>query len=514
MTTTRKSRVTAIVAVGVAVTMALSGCVSWFLPPKASSTSVPTGEDVAADLTPFYTQVLDWKSCGNGMQCATAKAPMDWAHPATDSIDLALVRQPATSGHAMGSLLVNPGGPGGSGYDFVMDSVSYATDKKLQANYDIVGFDPRGVNHSTPVKCYQDPAELDAYIYDITPGVVGSDEWIAAAAAANKKFGERCLELTGPLLGFVDTPSAARDLDMLRAILGDKKLNYLGYSYGTLLGQVYADIFPGKTGRLVLDGAVDPAADDFAGTATQAVGFENALKAFLADCKTADDCPFTGSTDESLTEIRALLDSLDASPLANSDGRKLGSSAMFTAIILPLYNKDNWQYLRQLFTSVFKGDPSYAFQLADSYNGRKPGGTYSDNQTEAFISINCLDAHGDGNVQQMRDEAAQLKQLAPVFGPQMSYGGTGCPNWPVPAKRDRVAIVAPGSADILVVGTTNDPATPYSWAQAVAASLQHGHLITYHGEGHTAYNKSNGCVNDAVDNFFVNGTVPASDPMC
>lgn len=510
----RNSRITALVAVAAAVTLTLSGCVSWFLPPTAGTTSTPTGEDVAADLIPFYTQVLEWKSCGNGMQCSTAKAPRDWANPATDSIELALVRQPATSGHPMGSLLVNPGGPGGSGYDFVMDSVDYATDTTLQSNFDIVGFDPRGVNHSTPVKCYTDPAELTSYIYDITPGVIGSDEWIAAAAAANKKFGERCLDLTGPLLGFVDTPSAARDLDMLRAILGDKKLNYLGYSYGTLLGQVYAELFPGKTGRLVLDGAVDPAADDFEGTATQAVGFESALKAFLEDCKTAKDCPFTGSTDDSLGEIRALLDNLDASPMTNADGRQLGSSAMFTAIILPLYNEDNWQYLRQLFASVFEGDASYAFQLADSYNGRNPDGTYADNQTEAFISINCLDAHGDGNVQQMRDEAAQLKQLAPVFGPQMSYGGTGCPNWPVPAKRDRTPIAAPGSADILVVGTTNDPATPYKWAQTVASTLEHGHLITYHGEGHTAYNKSNSCVNDAVDNFFVKGTVPSADPLC
>ncbi|MEP6481735.1 MAG: alpha/beta hydrolase [Rhodoglobus sp.] len=509
------SRVAALIAVGVAVTMALSGCVSWFMPPTAaSSTSSPTGENVAADLKPFYDQVLQWKSCNSGMQCTTAKAPMDWANPATATIELALIRQPAKSGKPMGSLLVNPGGPGGSGYDFIKDSVDYATDATLQANYDIVGFDPRGVNRSTPVKCYTSPAELDSYLYDITPGVIGSDEWIAASAAANKKFGERCLELTGQLLGFVDTPSAARDLDMLRAILGDTKLNYLGYSYGTLLGAVYAELFPGKTGHLVLDGAVDPAADDFEGTATQAVGFESALKAFLEDCKTAKDCPFSGSTQDDLDQIRALLDSLDASPIANSDGRQLGSSAMFTAIILPLYNKDNWQYLRQLFASVFSGQASYAFQLADSYNGRNSDGTYSDNQTEAFISINCLDAHGDGNVQAMRDEAVKLKQLAPVFGPQMSYGGTGCPNWPVPAKRDRVAITAPGSADILVVGTTNDPATPYKWAQAVAASLQHGHLITYHGEGHTAYNKSNSCVNNAVDDFFVKSTVPATDPKC
>jgi pimeloyl-ACP methyl ester carboxylesterase len=502
------------VAIAAAVLLPLSGCVSWFLPPTASSTSTPTNEDVAADLKPFYTQVLHWSACGNGKQCATAEAPLDWSDPAAGSIDLALVRQTATTGNRLGSLLVNPGGPGGSGYDFVLDSVDFATDERLQANYDIVGFDPRGVNRSTPVTCYQSPAELDAYIYNILPGAPGSDEWLAAASAATKAFGERCLELTGPLLGLVDTPSAARDLDMLRAILGDQKLNYLGYSYGTLLGSVYADLFPGKAGRLVLDGAVDPAASDFDQTAAQAKGFEGALIAFLEDCATAEDCPFAGSVDDSLAEIRALLDSLDASPLANDDGRQLGSGAMFTAIILPLYNEDNWQFLRQLFGSVLQGDASYAFQLADNYNGRNPDGTYRDNQTEAFISINCLDEHGDGNVETMRREAELLKELAPVFGPQMSWGGTGCPNWPVPAKRDREKIVAPGSPDILVVGTTNDPATPYDWAVTLADTLENGHLVTYTGEGHTAYNKSNSCVNDAVDDFLVDGTVPSSDPNC
>lgn len=509
-----RHRTAAAAAVAMAVLMPLSGCVSWFMPPAANTTSTPTGEDVVAGLAPFYTQILKWSNCDGGMQCSTATAPLDWSDPGGESIELALVRQPATSSARVGSLLVNPGGPGGSGVDFVKDSVDYATDQRLQSSFDIVGFDPRGVNRSTPVTCYSDPAELDSYLYDILPGTPGSDDWIAAAADSTRLFGERCLELTGPLLGNVDTISAARDLDMLRAILGDTTLNYLGYSYGTLLGQVYADLFPDKTGRLVLDGAVDPASDDFEGTVTQAQGFESALRAFLEDCRSAKDCPFPGPVDASMTTIRALLVSLDASPIASDDGRDLGSSAMFTAIILPLYNADNWVSLRELFTSVFQGDASYAFQLADTYNGRDSDGSYAENQTEAFISINCLDAHGDGDIAQMRAEAAELARLAPVFGPQMSWGGTGCPNWPVPAKRDRAPIVATGSADILVVGTTNDPATPYTWAQTVAATLEKGHLVTYDGEGHTAYNKSNDCVNDAVDEFLINGTVPATDPLC
>lgn len=502
------------VAVLLAGTLLLTGCVQWFLPPQVSSTSTPTDEQVDAQLEPYYRQVLTWEPCGNGMQCTTAEAPLDWAEPDGERIELSLVRQPATTGNRLGSLLINPGGPGGSGYDFVLDSVDFATDERLQAAYDIVGFDPRGVNRSTPVSCYEDPAELDSYIYDLYPGLPGSEEWLVAARETSTSFGERCLELTGPLLGNVDTPSAARDLDMLRAVLGDEKLNYLGYSYGTLLGQVYAELFPHKTGRLVLDGAVDPAASDFEGTATQARGFEGALDAFLEDCSAAGDCPFGGSVQQSRQQIRALLDTLDRSPLVNDDGRQLSSSAMFTAIILPLYNQSNWPYLRQLFADVFAGDPAYAFELADNYNGRNPDGTYRDNQTEAFIAINCLDEHGDGDVEQVRTEAEQLRELAPVFGPQMSWGGVGCSTWPVPAKRERVPIVAEGSADILVIGTTNDPATPYEWAVTVADTLASGHLVTYDGEGHTAYNKSNACINDVIDAFLVDGTVPTDDPRC
>jgi len=508
------TRLVGVTSVALALSLVLSGCVSWFMPPASSSTSTPTGESVAAELERFYGQVLEWSTCGDALQCATAIAPVDWEDPDGDTIELALVRQTARGNNRIGSLLVNPGGPGGSGFDFIADSVDYATSEALQSQFDVVGFDPRGVNRSTPVSCYSDPAELDEYIYSITPGERGSDEWIAASTEASAQFAQRCSEETGPLLGFVDTPSAARDLDMLRAALGDTTLNFLGYSYGTLLGQVYAEIFPDKTGRLVLDGAVDPAASEFEATKAQAQGFEGALDAFLQDCAGASDCPFTGSVDQSRALIRTLLDRLDASPLNNVDGRELGSATMFTAIILPLYSQDNWAYLRQLFTTVMQGDASIAFDLADSYNGRGPDGNYLENQTEAFIAINCLDARQPADNARMREQAAELAIAAPIFGPQMSYGDPGCATWPVEAKRERVAIAAPGAADMLVIGTTNDPATPYEWAEKVADNLDSGHLITYNGEGHTAYNKSNACVNSAVEDFLLKGVVPGADPNC
>ncbi|GAA1224858.1 alpha/beta hydrolase [Rhodoglobus aureus] len=513
-TRSARARLFGVTSAALAVSLMLSGCVSWFMPPASNLTSTPTEEAVAPGLERFYQQVLEWANCGDALQCATAVAPVDWENPEGDTIELALVRQTARGNDRIGSLLVNPGGPGGSGFDFVADSVDYATSEALQSQFDVVGFDPRGVNRSTPVSCYSDPAELDEYIYSITPGEKGSDEWIAASTETAAQFAQRCLEETGPFLGFVDTPSAARDLDMLRAALGDTTLNYLGYSYGTLLGQVYAELFPEKTGRLVLDGAVDPAASEFEGTKAQAQGFEGALDAFLEDCAGASDCPFTGSTEQSRASIRTLLDRLDKSPLTNTDGRQLGSGTMFTAIILPLYSQGNWAYLRQLFTTVMQGDASIAFDLADSYNGRGPDGSYAENQTEAFIAINCLDAREPADVARMHEQAAELAVAAPIFGPQMSYGDPGCATWPVEAKRDRVAISAPGAADMLVIGTTNDPATPYEWAQTVAGNLDSGHLITYNGEGHTAYNKSNECVNSAVEDFLLTGVVPAVDPNC
>ncbi|MEX1078506.1 MAG: alpha/beta hydrolase [Homoserinimonas sp.] len=500
------------IATVLACAVVLSGCLPW-LGDATPLTSTPTGEKVTADLQPFYDQVLEWSACEDGFQCATADAPLDWDDPERETIELALIRKVGT-GERLGSLLINPGGPGASGFEFVRDSLDYAVSAQLQSSYDIVGFDPRGVNKSSAVDCYDDPDELTAFLYDLSPGEVGSEAWIDDIEQSSAEFGRACLEHTGELLGYVDTVSAARDLDLLRAILGDTELNYLGYSYGTLLGATYADLYPDNTGRLVLDGAVDPATTDFEVTAIQAQGFESALRAYLADCMTGTECPFRGSVDLAMDDIRALFDSLDASPLRAGDGRQLGSSAMFNALILPLYSSTTWPYLNDLFVDVMNGRADFAFQLADSYYGRNDDGTFGDNSTEAFIAVNCLDYVSTSTRETLQQEAEELARLAPVLGPQMSYGGTSCSEWPFEANRLRVPIAASGSGPIVVVGTTNDPATPYTWAQSLADQLENGHLVTYNGEGHTAYNKSNSCVNDAVDRYFIDGTVPETDPLC
>jgi pimeloyl-ACP methyl ester carboxylesterase len=498
--------------------LVLAGCVPPIFPfqqHKATSTTSTPAPDtgVSPDLKPYYTQTLHWTTCGN-FQCTDAKAPLDWKSPAEGSISLALIRQPA-KGKKLGSLLVNPGGPGGSGYDFVQQSVNYAVDSTLQQNYDIVGFDPPGVGHSTEVKCY-DPKQMDSYLYDITPGTVGSDAWIAAQEKLATQFGQACKKNTGALLDNVDTVTAARDLDLLRAVLGDKKLTYLGYSYGTYLGTIYAKLYPKNVGRMVLDGALDPAASNFEVTKVQSEGFESALRAYLQDCITNNkQCPFKGDTvDSAMQTIGNLLASVQASPIRNSDGRELGANSLLTAIIYPLYDASAWPVESQMFASVMKGDAGEAFQLADEYNGRNSNGTYQDNSTEAFMAINCLDYSYNDDPAVMHEQAAELDKAAPTIGPYFGYGDISCATWPYKTTVQRGPVHAPGTPPIIVVGTTNDPATPYVWAQNLAKELDSGHLVTYHGQGHTAYNKSNSCVNDAVDNYFVHGTVPAKDPMC
>ncbi|WP_166866458.1 alpha/beta hydrolase [Salinibacterium sp. ZJ70] len=495
----------------------LTGCVSWFQGNRAPTTSTPTLEQVDAALEPFYHQVVSWTGCGGGLQCASVTAPMDWDDPAGATISLALARQYATGGEPRGSLLVNPGGPGASGVEFVRESLDYSASEALRREYSVVGFDPRGVGASTAVSCASDSRELDAFFYgdlrEITAAPEGSDEWIAASRAEAQAFGSACLEHTGDLLAHVDTVSAARDLDLLRAVLGDEKLTYLGFSYGTYLGATYAELFPDRAGRLVLDGAIDPSTSEADVTLTQARGFEAALDAYLTDCLGREGCPFSGSVEAARATIADLLAQLDENPPAAEDGRLLWAGTMTTAIILPLYNESNWTFLDDLFSETLDGGTETAFFLADYYNDRGAGGRYTSNSSEAFVAINCLDYASDGDPERMRAQAAVLAAEAPIFGPWMSYGGTTCAEWPFVSDKERREIHAPGAPDILVVGTTGDPATPYEWAVALADQLDRGHLVTFQGEGHTAYAASE-CVTDVVDAFLISGTVPADDPMC
>ncbi|MGR0220600.1 alpha/beta hydrolase [Agromyces sp. ZXT2-6] len=499
-------------AIAAAGALVLTGCtIPGFLQSEPER-SEPTGESVDAELEPFYSQVLEWQSCDD-FQCTTVTAPLDWDDPSAGETELALIRQTARGGDRIGSLLVNPGGPGGSGYDFIAESIDFAVGPELQQRYHVVGFDPRGVGRSTPVQCF-DAARMDEYLFGIPEAERGTDAWIAEVGAAAQEFGAACAEGTGELLGNVDTVSAARDLDLLRAVLGDDELHFLGYSYGTFLGATYAGLYPDRVGRLVLDGAIDPSASNDEVTQAQAIGFEKALRAYLADCLTGSDCPFSGTVDDAADEVARLLASVEQSPIRGSDGRYLGADSLVTAIIFPLYSAESWSYLSEMFESVMFGEADTALAFADLYYGRESGGTYRDNSTEAFRAVNCLDYTYDADVSSMRESAAELAEAAPIIGPYFGYGDIGCAAWPYQSESERAAISAEGAAPILVIGTTGDPATPYQWAVALAEQLDSGVLVSYEGEGHTAYRKSNACIDATVESFLLDGTVPEADPQC
>ncbi|MGM1018148.1 MAG: alpha/beta hydrolase [Actinomycetota bacterium] len=510
----RPRRLLAAVA-GIAVAaVALSGCLYAAIPegatPRPSTTNAPDTSGISQDLLPFYEQTLDWTECGAGFDCTDVTAPLDWENPGAGEITLAVVRHQAT-GTPIGSLLTNPGGPGASGADFILESLDYAVGPELIENYDVIGFDPRGVGQSTAVTCY-DAADMDSYLYDIPRAPRGSGEWEDELLDAHRGFAEACEANSGGILEFITTVNSARDMDLIRAVLGDAELNYIGFSYGTFLGATYANLYPDRAGRLVLDGAVDPSIPGSDVGATQALGFESALRAYMQDCLDTEGCPFTGTVDEAMTDLGALLASVDSRPQENGDGRLLGADALMTGIIAALYSPDSWSALTQGLGDALQGDPTVMFYLADFYNARE-NGMYLDNSTEAFRAYNCMDYPVEDDQAAEDAMMAKIEEGAPTIAPYWS-GPDACAEWPYPPSGTRGEIAAEGAGPIVVVGTTNDPATPYEWSESLANQLEEGVLITRVGEGHTGYNKGNACVDDAVEGFLLDDVTPEDGLRC
>lgn len=486
---------------------ALTGCSN-----NGEPTSTPLYEQVAPEFAGFYSQGLAWTPCDDEFTCATATVPLDWSNPTGETISLALIRHTAPQGKSRGSLFVNPGGPGASGVSFVRDSIDYAVDDRILGAFDVIGFDPRGVGESTPVKCFDSSEAADEYVYGITPGARGSAAWRAAATAEAKSFAADCLAQTGELLGHVDSISVARDLDVLRALVGDAKLNYIGYSYGTFIGAMYAQTFPNKVGHLVLDGAVDPSISSEDSLVTQAKGFDMALGNWIRWCFTQDDCPFSGTTAQVKREITSILRELDDDPQIAEDGRLVGADAFATGMFATLYSPDSWKYLTQLFNDYFAGSVETSLAIADWYNDRGEDGTYNSNQTEAFTAVGCLDSSSDSSVSAAA-LSRRLAKAAPVFGPYFD-GVDSCASWPFEPVITTAKMTPTGPSPIVVIGTSGDPATPIEWSRNFAAQLQDGRFISYDGEGHTGYNKGSACVDNAVDDFLINDEPPVKRMSC
>jgi pimeloyl-ACP methyl ester carboxylesterase len=491
-----------------------TGCLP-MLPGAPQQSSAP--EDVSAELEQFYEQTIDWTDCGEQTDCGEVTVPLDWADPSGETITVALSRHHA-SGEPLGSLLLNPGGPGGSGFDYVRDYAQYLVTPEVLESFDLIGFDPRGVNHSTPVVCYTDPAEQDELLYGTYDDPYGSQGWLDELTEREADWAAACAENTGPLLGHIDAGSVARDMDVIRAVLGDSKINYLGYSYGTYLGTMYAELFPEKVGRMVLDGAVDPTVSDLDALATQMAGFDGALRAYMEWCLN-DECPFGGSVDAALEDARELMAGVDGRNLVASDGRVLDSATVGTAVAQDLYSDSLWPNLTGVFTGLQTGDADPAFAEADSYNGRESDGTYPDNGSDIYFAVTCLEGDlGTDGVTPI-EGVEEIADTAPLVGEILAYDDyavldAACTQWPVPFVTPPSTFDAKGAAPIIVIGTSNDPATPYANAVALSKMLESGVLISYEGEGHTIYAQGVSCVDDAVDDYLIRGNVPKTDPMC
>lgn len=511
----------AALAAVLASALSLSGCtlLAPIIGGGETTVSSYTDETVSAELEPYYKQDVTWKSCGSGAgagaDCTTVIAPTDWDNPSGDRIELAISRQRAT-GEKKGSLLLNPGGPGGSGYDY---GLGFAGTDALRENFDIIGFDPRGVGRSTPIICFTNDADRDEMLYGTYDDPYGSDGWVAELASRQKAWVDACEKNTGDLLANIDTVSVATDMDMIRAVLGDDKLNYLGYSFGTYIGTIYANLFPEKVGTMVLDGAVEPPFGTFDELATQMAGFDSAFRAYMQSCLDGSDCPFSGSLDSALAQANDLVVSVDGQNLESSDGRELDSATVGTGIALTLYNQSNWPYLTQGFTELRDGNPDTMFLLADSYNGRE-GGSYADRSIDVYFAVTCAEGTIGTDDIDVQEGLAIMQQRAPIVGGSLALDDyvlleESCSQWPYERPTDfPTTFNAAGAPPILVIGTTNDPATPYQQSVDLAATLDSGVMVSYEGEGHTVFGNGVACIDNVVDAYFVDGVVPPADPMC
>lgn len=492
-----------------AIVVVLGGCSGAshsHTPSVPSATSATTSTSGAP---PTTAAPLAWSACTGhpGWDCATLQVPLDHAHPGA-TIGLALSRHRATvPARRVGSLLVNPGGPGESGVAWAYSAIDGTLDKRLIEDFDIIGFDPRGVAGSAPVRCVDGPT-LDTFLH-LEPDPTTPDQ-IATVVAATKRFTAACEARSKDLLPFVSTADAAKDMDDIRAAVGDPELTYLGFSYGTYLGATYAGLFPGHVRAMALDAAVDPAEDGAQIAVGQAVAFEANLNAFLADCSANQaTCVFKPHGAPTLRDaFDALTNRIRAHPIAVGGGRSLGPGEVIFAVAFPLYERSFWPLLARGLEDAEGGDGDTLMRLFDAYSQRNPDGTYT-NTIEANNAINCLDHPVPTTLAGFEALATSTAQKAPFFGGALAWGSLPCLYWPVPPVTHPGPIRAPGAPPIVVVGSTDDPATPYEGAVHLAADLGSGVLVTRHGEGHAGY-PSSACVRADVDAYLTSLTLPAN----
>ena len=432
--------------------------------------------------------------------------PLDYKNPKGDTIKIALIRKAATdTTHRIGSLLTNPGGPGASGIDYLRGSLSSL--RNLNTRFDLIGFDPRGTGQSSPVRCLTS-AQEDAF--NALDSVLDDPVEKAAAIQADKDFVAGCQQMSGKILPFIDTPSVARDMDRIRAALGDAKLSYLGFSYGSFLGEWYAHLFPSHVRGLALDGVLDPAlpANDF--LLQQIKGLQSNLDAFAADCRTKTTCQL-GRSGDPVGKMVNFLNGLDNHPM-QVGGRQLTRALALYGIGVTLYDATTWPYLDQAMTSALQGNGQLLLRFSDIYLGRQSDGSY-DTETDSNVAINCIDHQVPTDIASYDALGPAFAQASPVFGAAFQYGNLICAYWPYPAKVAPGPLSVNGAPPILLVGGLDDPITPYVWAQGAAKEMAGSVLLTRRGYGHTSYGASS-CAQAATDAYLLDLKLPAAGTIC
>lgn len=485
--------------------LALTACSGSSSPGGEGSTNAPVTSAPMSSTSGlgFPLPTLEWTGCGDNLECATLVAPLDYANPAGDNVRLAVTRHLARKPkQRIGSLLVNPGGPGLDARFLVEAAPGMFTDDLLN-RFDIVGMDPRGTGNSVPaIDCIDDYDPYFAAEFPDTPE--GKEQDIALV----KELTDACYERSGKLLAHVSTLDVARDMDLLRRVLGEDRISYFGFSYGSELGAAWVTMFPSTVRAAVFDGAVDPTASGMQESIDQARGFESALNSFLGFC--AENCAFPAGRDPgaAFDEIISLIDRSD---IPTAAGRpSLNLSITYSAIANALYSEALWPQLDRALDSAESGDGGPMLTLNDDYYRRQQDGTYP-NLIEAFIAISCADDRGPTTVEGVDEYYDEITAAAPRLAPAFR-GGYACVFWPTPPAPP-LELTGRGAGPILVIGTTNDPATPLAGTQKMAAAMEGGVLITVSGEGHLGYRQSK-CARKIVDDYFVDGKVPAADVTC
>jgi pimeloyl-ACP methyl ester carboxylesterase len=484
-------------AIWLTAVLLLSGCVA----------VSPSPTDQIKSGVEFRDQVISWESCESDFECATVAVPLDHLNPTDQIIEIALIRKAGTEN--LTPLLINPGGPGASGFDYVRDSYETLGTDQLRSNFQLVGFDPRGVGRSAPVTCTDEKVKDQVY-YEESGFPLGSDDDFAFSKDVLERFAASCQE-TGFDVAFFNTQQSARDMDLIRAALGVEKLDYLGFSYGTELGATYIALFPDRVGKFVLDGAVDPTLTSAQGTVNQVAGFDKAFRSYLKDCLANSECPFTGTVEQALKKVGELLVKLETSQLPTQYDRDAGLTVALYGIIAALYAEQSWPYLTQAFQEAFDGDGSTLLLLADFYNDKDPDGGYLSNISEANVAINCADERvGPEEFASLREDVLAASS---IFGKYFGYPELGCLGWPEGKSMIKLDYGVTLTTGPLVIGTTGDPATPYQQAVSLSKLLSGAHLVTFEGEGHTAYGSSD-CVNKYVEEYLLNGNLTSSELRC